>query len=91
MQLTNQAVNIIQVAIPVILIIMKGIDFIKAITAQKEDEIKKAQSLFIKRIILAALVYFVFVIVKLIISIVGNSDNIINCVECFINDAGKCS
>ena len=88
--LCNKAINIIQVAVPVVLIIVKGIDLLKAISSQKEDEIKKAQSLFIKRLILAVLIYFVFVIVKLIVSIIGNSDDIWKCTECLFNGVKYC-
>ena len=37
-----------------------------AITSQKEDEIKKAQSGFLKKLILAAIVFLVFTIVQFI-------------------------
>jgi len=40
--------NVIQVAVPVILVIMGSLDLMKGITAQKEDEMKKGQQMFIK-------------------------------------------
>ena len=89
-ELSNKAINIIQVIVPVILIITKGIDLLKAISSQKEDDIKKAQSLFVKRLILAVLIYFVFVIVKLIVSIIGNDDGIWKCTECLVNGIKYC-
>ena len=62
------------------------IDLMKAVIAQKEDEIKKAQMTFVKRLIAGALVFFVIVIVKMLISFVADdSKNIMNCVNCFIN------
>ena len=45
------------------------IDFAKAITAGKEDEIKKAQSVIVKRLIVGVIVFFIFVIVKLVVRI----------------------
>ena len=66
LQLSNTVVNIMQIAVPIILIIMGSIDFVKAISSQKEDDIKKAQGMFIKRLIMGALVFFIFVIVKLL-------------------------
>lgn len=91
LQLSNTVVNIMQIAVPVILVIMGAIDLVKGISSQNDDDIKKAQGMFIKRLIMGALVYFVFVIVKLLISAIGgNSDGIWGCVECFINSANKC-
>lgn len=78
--------NVIQVAIPIVLVVFGVLDLMKGITVGKEDEIKKGQKLFIKRLISAALVFFVFVIVKFLISIVADntSSDIIDCAECFI-------
>lgn len=82
------AYTIIQIAIPVILVVMGTLDLFKGITAQKEDEMKKGQQMFVKRLISAALIFFVFVIVKVIISFVadGSSVAIMECAECFINN-----
>lgn len=82
------AYTIIQIAIPVILVVMGTLDLFKGITAQKEDEMKKGQQMFVKRLIAAALIFFVFVIVKVIISFVadGSSVAIMECAECFINN-----
>ena len=80
---------VIQIVVPVILVILGMIDLMKAVIAGKEDEIKKNQMTFVKRLIAAAIVFFVFVIVKLVVSFVAdNSKNILNCVDCFINGAG---
>lgn len=82
------AYNILLVAIPVVLVIMGSLDLFKGITSQKEDEIKKGQQMFIKRLISAALIFFVFMIVKLVISVVsdGDSANMLECAQCFINN-----
>lgn len=84
--------NIIQIAIPIILVILGSIDFMKSVSAGKEDEMKKGQQLFIKRLISAVLVFLVFLIVKLVISLVADdekTDNkamrIMQCAECFID------
>lgn len=79
-------VLVIQIAVPIILVVLGMIDLLKAVIASKEDEIKKAQNLFIKRLIAGALVFFVFVIVKMLISFVAeDSKGIMNCASCFIN------
>ena len=80
---------VIQIVTPIILVVLGMIDLIKALIASKEDEIKKAQMTFVKRLIAAAIVFFVFIIVKLVISFVADDkDNLINCVNCFVNGIG---
>lgn len=86
---TNIAYNVIQVVVPIILIVMGMITLIRSITAGKDDEIKKAQMAFVKKLITGALVFFVFVIVKLIISVVADGSdkgNIMKCADCFLNN-----
>ena len=87
--LTSLALIIIQVAVPVILVIMGAMDLFKGVTAQKEDEIKKGQQLFIKRLIVGALIFFVVVIAKLLVSVVADSSsfNIVDCIDCFIDNS----
>ena len=82
--------NIIQIAVPIVLVVMGSLDLLKNITAGKEDEIKKGQNLFIKRLIYAALIFVVFIIVKLLISVVADNSasKIMECAECFISN--KC-
>lgn len=84
----------IQIAVPVVLVVLGMIDFLKAIAAQKEDEIKKGQQIFVKRAIAAILVFFVIAIVKFFISVLakGSSDGIMNCVNCFVKgpDSSSC-
>ena len=82
--------NICQIAVPVLLVVFGSLDLLKALAAQKEDEIKKGQSIVIKRLIAAVILYFVFAIVKVLISIVADTpnaaNNIVDCAECFINN-----
>lgn len=90
-KIVSLALAIIQVAVPVVLVVMGSLDLFKGITAQKDDEIKKGQHMFIKRLIAAALIFFVFVIVKFIISFVADNSGsrIMECAVCFIEN--KCS
>ena len=81
-----------QIAVPVILVIYGMIDLSKGVMAQKEDEIKKGQQVFIKRIIAGALIFFIVALVKLLVGVVGdntsNKAGIISCINCFLN--GEC-
>lgn len=88
----SMIIKVIQIAVPILLVIMGSIDLIKGITSQKEDEIKKGQQIFIKRLIAGALVFFVIAIVKLVISAVaGDKDNIMTCACHFFNGANDSS
>lgn len=81
---------VIQIAVPVVLVIMGMLDLFKGITAQKEDEIKKGQQIFIKRLITAAIIFFIIAIVKIIVTFAAGPDdgaNIISCANCFLNGA----
>ena len=85
---------IIQIAVPILLVVFGMIDLMKAVIAGKEDEIKKNQMTFVKRLIAAAIVFFVFLIVKLLVSFVADandSEGIINCANCFINGPNSTS
>ena len=61
----------IKYILPVIVIVMGIIDFIKAIAADKEDEMKKAQGAFVKRLIAAALVFIIPLIIEFILDKMG--------------------
>ena len=80
----------IQIGVPIILIIVGMFDMGKAITQQKEDEIKKAQGLLVKKAIAAALVFLMFSIVSLVFGIVApdgtEGDNMWSCVDALINN-----
>lgn len=78
-------VNLIKIGIPILLIIFGMLDLGKAVMAQKEDEIKKSQQMFLKRLLSAALVFFVVMIVQVVFNLIGGSSKQWECVNCFIN------
>ena len=84
--LVHIIVLVIQIVVPVILVVLGMIDLVKAMMAQKENEIKKGQQIFIKRLIAAILVFFIIAIVKFVISLVvpKDSSNILSCLDCFL-------
>ena len=88
-------VRLIQVVVPILLIVWGMLDLGKAVMAQKEDEIKKGQQTFVKRLIAAAIVFFVVSIVKLLVGLVGGDSDgtMMKCVEAILdcNDASSCS
>lgn len=68
-------IPILQLGIPLVLIVFGMLDLGKAVIASKEDEIKKAQGMLIKRLIYAVAVFFVVLIVQLVFGIVAGSTN----------------
>lgn len=61
----------IKYIVPVLVIILGILDFIKAIASDKDDEMKKAQGRFVKRLIAAALVFIVPFIIEFILDKMG--------------------
>ena len=60
----DNILNIVKYILPVLVIILGIIDFIRAIASDKDDEMKKAQGRFVKRLIAAALAFIIpFIIV----------------------------
>ena len=91
--LVSLVITAIQIVVPILLIIFGMLDLGKAVMAQKEDEIKKGQQTFIKRLIAAVIVFLVIVIVKLVIGLVAPSDsnqNVWNCFECLVYGPNSC-
>ena len=91
-RLSSEAFMLIEIAIPIVLVLMGTIDLFKAITANKEDEMVKARGVFVKRLITGALVFFIFAIIKLVIGFIdnkANTNNITQCMDCFINNKCK--
>ena len=89
-EITSWIISLVEIAIPVILAIIGAIDFIKGITSGKEDESKKGQQMFLKRIITAIIIFFIVAFGKLVVNVFssGNveSGNIIDCIDCFISN-----
>ena len=69
----NGIIPLIQIGIPIILIILAMLDLGKAVVASKEDEIKSAQKLLIKRCGYGVAIFFVVFIVTLVFDLVANN------------------
>ncbi len=61
----------IRVATPSLVLILIIKDFVQAVAAQKDDDIKKAQAAAIKRLIIGVIIMFVPTIVNLILDLMG--------------------
>lgn len=88
-KLMSYFITILKTVTPIVLIIMSMVQIIKAIANSNEDEIKKAKSSLIKKLIAAALVFFSISIVQFVVDQVaddGESGSVAACMNCFINN-----
>lgn len=67
----NGYMTVIRILVPIALIALGMLDFSKAIFAGKEDDMKKAQSTFIKRLIIGIIIFFVPTIVNFILNVMN--------------------
>lgn len=74
LRLVKSVIKLIQFGIPILLILFGMIDLGKAVMSSKEDEMKKAQSTLIKRVIYAVAVFLVVTIVNLVMNVVTDAD-----------------
>lgn len=82
-EIVGKFLTVIKIVVPIILIVMGSIDFMKAAMAGKEDEIKQYQSIFMKRVIAAAIVFLVPTIVGLLLSVIKQDKT--SCLTCVLN------
>ena len=92
-KIVSTVITIVQIATPIVMILFGMIDLLKAVTAGKDDEIKKSQQIFLKRVITGAMVFLIILIVKTAIGLVApaNSEGSMwSCFDCFItNNCGN--
>ena len=83
--IVSTLITVIKFGVPVLLIIFGMLDLGKAVVASKEDEIKKGQQMFIKRVIAAILVFFVVTVVQLVVNLAKSDDDgdIWSCIKTF--------
>ena len=71
--LIGKIIEIFQIAIPIILVVLGLISLGKAVVASKDDEVKKATTGLVKKLVLAAAIFFIVAIVKLVIGLVSST------------------
>lgn len=74
--IVKTVLTVVQWAIPIILIVIGTFDIMKAVIASKEDEIKAAQKLLIKRVVYAVVIFLIPTIVYFVFNIVSNTEGI---------------
>ena len=75
LRLVYNVINILRIIIPIVLILLGTIDLGKAVIASDDKEIKAAQSLLIKRLVYAAAIFFVPMLVYVIMNLVFNAND----------------
>ena len=74
--------NLLKIIIPVIIVIVSTISFIKAILAEDESEIKNATNSMIRKIIIGAMIFFIPTIISALLSYFNLKINGIDYNEC---------
>lgn len=68
-EILSSAISLVKILVPLSLIGLGIADFAKAVFAAKEDDMKKTTSTFIKRLIIAILIFFVPSLLELLLTI----------------------
>ena len=85
-ELIHTIIVILKFCIPILLVVLGMLDLGKGVIASKEDEIKKGQQMFIKRLISAVFVFFVVTIVQLVVGFVDDKNSgVMDCVNLILN------
>ena len=79
----NEALKYIRIFVPILLLVLVVMDFLKAAFSSTEDAMKKTQAKTIKRIVIAVIIFFVPTIVNLILNLTNDIWANIN--QCDIN------
>lgn len=74
MDLVQLVMKVICILVPIVMIVLGTFDLFKAVTAGKEEDIKKKQKALITRIIAGVLVFLVPTIVSLLTGLMGTED-----------------
>ena len=92
-QVISLIINFLKITAPALLVLVSIITLVKAVAASKEDEMKKAQNILIKRLIAAVILFLVIQITQFVILKVADDadrDGITSCLSCFVNnECGK--
>lgn len=87
-QLAGYVLYIIKVLIPLIIIILGAIDFAKALTSNKDDEINNATKKLIVRMVIGIVIFFIPLLISTIFGLIKNAnpylDKVDACQTCLL-------
>ena len=75
----------IRIIIPILLIIFCMIDMGKAIVAKKEEDVKKAQSLLLKKLLIGLVIFILPYFIEWMIRILSQDSTISDCIKNLID------
>lgn len=92
-QIIGYGLFLIKVVVPILLIAMASVEFGKAVIASDDNAIKNAISLLIKRAIAGVIIFFIPTLIRFVIGIVDNSDDMsdFGCLSNCIASPTKCA
>ena len=67
--MVDSVLQVVRWVVPILIILLGTIDLSKAVIASKEDEMRKAQLTFIKRLLLGVVVFFVPLVVNVVMEL----------------------
>lgn len=79
----------IQIAVPVLIILLGTIDLAKAVLSGDEKKIKENLNSFIRRVIYGAAIFFITLIVQIVFGAVADADTGNACFKC-VQKRGDC-
>lgn len=90
-RILHNAYVVLQIGAPLILVVMGILDFSRAVLGNSEDDIKKKQHKFIKRVVAAIMVFLVLAIVRWIFGIMASAGFIDarGCINLIVNGVKK--
>lgn len=75
----------IRIGVPILLIIVGMFDMGKAIVAKKEEDVKKAQQLLIKKLVVGLIVFLIPYFVELVVKWTTKDEEIVGCIKQLID------
>lgn len=70
----SYVIDFIKIGIPLLLIIFGMVDLAKGVVAKKEEDMKKCQQLFLKKLIAGAMVFFVVSITIFLLKLLDSAE-----------------
>lgn len=96
-KLVGSIVTMLKIIIPAVIVVLAIVDLGKAAVSSKEDEMKKAFSTLIRRLIAGAVIFFIPTIVNLAFGLIESFNSDIDtgtdysvCTACIAGDSAGC-
>lgn len=70
----SYVIDFIKIGVPLLLIIFGMVDLAKAVAAKKEEDMKKYQTLFMKKLLAGAMVFFVVSITIFLLKLLDSAE-----------------